>query len=68
VTANDLTARAADLAEALVDEISRPDQQWAEIARLAEELATLARSAPRSPGHGASDDAPPGAGVPFAGS
>jgi hypothetical protein len=44
---DDPTSRAAGLAERLVDEVARPDQDWARIRALALELADLARKAAR---------------------
>ncbi|MBX5470423.1 MAG: hypothetical protein IRZ21_11050 [Thermoleophilaceae bacterium] len=38
----DLTADAADLAERIVDEVSRAEQDWAKIAAWARRLAELA--------------------------
>lgn len=38
----DPTSRAADLAEQLVEEVARPDQDWQVIHTLALELAELA--------------------------
>jgi hypothetical protein len=43
--AEDLISEAADLAEALVDAISAPDQDWASIERSARKLAELASGA-----------------------
>jgi hypothetical protein len=46
VTDSDLTSGAAQLAERILDEVSRPRQNWCNIAALARELAALADSAP----------------------
>jgi hypothetical protein len=40
---DDLVVRAADLAEALVEAVSAPTQDWAQIAEWAAELVALAR-------------------------
>jgi hypothetical protein len=42
VTADDPTSQAADLAERLVDEVARADQDWELIRALAVQLARLA--------------------------
>jgi hypothetical protein len=49
VTRDDPTPEAAQLAERILDEVSRPDQNWCNIAVLARELAVLADEA-ASPG------------------
>lgn len=38
----DLTTRAADLAERILDEVSSANQDWGAVARCARELADLA--------------------------
>jgi hypothetical protein len=53
VTSDDPTPGAAQLAERILDEVSRPDQNWCNIAVLARELATLADAA-ATPGSGCS--------------
>jgi hypothetical protein len=45
VTRDEPTSGAAELAERILDEVSRPDQNWCNIAALARELAALADSA-----------------------
>jgi len=43
-----LTAKAAELAERILDEVSSSDQDWRTIASLAGELAALAHTAAAS--------------------
>jgi hypothetical protein len=45
VSPDDPTPGAAQLAERILDEVSRPDQNWCNIAVLARELAALADAA-----------------------
>jgi hypothetical protein len=45
MSGEDLTAEAADLAERILDEVSKADQDWQRIARWARELAELADTA-----------------------
>jgi hypothetical protein len=45
VTVDDVTPRAAELAERILDEVSRPSQNWCNIAVLARRLAALADAA-----------------------
>jgi hypothetical protein len=49
VNPDDPTPEAAELAERILDEVSRADQNWCNIAVLARELAVLADAA-ASPG------------------
>jgi hypothetical protein len=53
MTGDELTSEAAELAERILEEVSRPVQNWWNIAALARELAALADSvAPRHPPEG----------------
>jgi hypothetical protein len=52
----DLTARAADLAERLVQEVSEAEHDWGAIERRASELAALARTAGRASAGGSSPE------------
>ena len=45
MTGDDLTSGAAELAERILDEVSRPNQDWCTVAVLARELASLADAA-----------------------
>lgn len=45
VTSDDPTPGAAQLAERILDEVSKPEQNWCNIAVLARELAALADAA-----------------------
>jgi hypothetical protein len=45
VTGDDATSEAAQLAERIVDEVSRPSQHWRKIAAIARELAAVADAA-----------------------
>ncbi len=45
MTADTTIVRALDLAERLLDEVARAGQDWQTVARLAQELAALARRA-----------------------
>src|SRR4051812_48810557 len=47
MTDDELTAGAAELAERILEEVSRPVQNWCNIAALARELAALADGAAR---------------------
>jgi hypothetical protein len=42
VTDGELTSEAVELAERILDEVIRPEQNWCNIAALARALATLA--------------------------
>ena len=55
MTGDELVSAAAELAERILDDVSRPNQNWGEIAAVARELAKLAEAA----AHG--DAAAPGA-------
>jgi hypothetical protein len=48
VTSHDPTPGAAQLAERILDEVSKPDQNWCNIAVLARELAAVADAAASS--------------------
>jgi hypothetical protein len=52
VTDDELTTGAAQLAERILDEVSKPGQNWCRVAALARELAALADAgaAPRGRG------------------
>jgi ketosteroid isomerase-like protein len=52
----DATARAADLAERIVQEVSEADHDWRAIGRRARELAALARAARRASAEGPSPE------------
>ena len=53
MTGHDPTSGAAQLAERILDEVIRPDQNWGTIAVLARELAAVAEAAaPGGPGGG----------------
>ena len=45
MTGDELTSEAAELAERILEEVSRPVQNWCNIAALARELAALADGA-----------------------
>ena len=53
MTDDELTTGAAQLAERILDEVSRPGQNWCRVAALARELAALADAA-TGPGRGGS--------------
>ena len=46
MTEDERIVRVADLAEDIVEEVSTPDQDWAQIAVWARELVKVAESAP----------------------
>ena len=45
MTGDELISAAAELAERILDDVSRPNQNWGKIAALARELAQLADAA-----------------------
>lgn len=45
MTGDELVSAAAELAERILDDVSRPNQNWSEIAAVARELAALAEAA-----------------------
>jgi hypothetical protein len=52
VSADDASPGAAELAERILDEVTRPNQNWCNIAVLARELAALADAAAPHGGRG----------------
>jgi hypothetical protein len=52
VSGDDVSPGAAELAERILDEVTRPNQNWCNIAVLARELAALADAAARLRGRG----------------
>ena len=58
MTSDDITHGAAQLAERILDEVSRPDQNWGEVALLARELASLADVAAPAGGSPIGDESP----------
>jgi len=53
MSGEEITAQAADLAERILDEVSKLEQDWSSVARWSRELADLAETAAAgSPGEG----------------